>query len=412
MKIRVALIIVPLIILAVALTGGFVLVWRLFFLSLLVLGLCYWWTLLGIRGIDSRDTKLPEYRQVGDWFEHEITVINRGRLPKLWIEVRENTDLPGYHNMVAFRLPGRSSYHWRSPVFCRRRGRYSLGSFTATLTDPFGLFSSRRNFGEARSILIYPATVELPFFSPLAYYDSGYSPTRWLGNEMSSNAARLREYAAGDSFNRIHWRSTAHTGQLMVKVFDPERSPNAAKTIWVIADMHGDSHLGNDEQSTEEYAVTIAASLIKKFITDGTQVGLIAGGDRPYLFPPETGDQHLWRLLEVLAVIRATSQIPVEHLISGEIKRFSANSAVIAITPSASLQMMASFRHAVSRGVMAVAILLDPASFGGTASAAHAARRLLASGTQAYIVRRGDELATALDSRVAALNLRYSGDVL
>jgi len=410
MKIRVVLITVPLVLSAIALAGGFVLVWRLFFLSLLVLLLSYAWTLLGSRGIDSRGTKVPEHSQVGEWFEREISVVNRSRLPKLLIEMRENTDLPGYHNMLAFSLPAQGSRHWRSQVFCRRRGRYSLGSFTTTVTDPLGLFPLHRNFGENKSILVYPATVELPFFSPLSYYDSGHSPTRWLGTEISSSAARIREYAPGDSFNRIHWRSTARTGELMVKVFDPERSPNIAKTIWIIPDMHLAAHLGNDDQSTEEYCVTIAASLIKKYVESGTQVGLITAGDRPYLFPPETGDEHLWHLLEVLAIIRATSRVPLEQLISGEIKRFAASSVVVAITPSPSLQMVASFRHAVSRGIMAVAILLDPASFGGTASAAHTARRLIASGTQVYVVKRGDDLATALDSRVAAMNLKYVAD--
>lgn len=401
MKTRVVLIIVPLVLLLLALAGGFVLTWRLFFLSVLIPGLSYLWTRLGSRGIESRVTELPEHCQVGAWFEQEVVIVNRSKLPKLLVEVRENTDLPGYHNMLALALPGQGSRHWRSRVFCQRRGRYSLGSFTAVVADPFGLFPLHRNFGESRSILVYPATVELPFFSPLSRYDSGYNPRHWLGIGISSNAARVRQYAAGDSLSRIHWRSTAHTGELMVKVFDPDRSVQGRKTVWLVTDMHQASHPGNDSQSTEDYCATIAASLAKKYLDGGAQLGFAAAGDRYYLFPPEAGEQHLWRLLEALAVIRATGKIPVEQLISGEMKGIGVNSVIMVITPSSSLPLVAALRHLVSRGIIVIAILLDPLSFGGTASVTDVAHRLMASGVQVHLVRHGEDLATALDSRVS-----------
>ncbi len=70
MKIRVVfVVVVSLILLALALGGGFVLVWRLFFLSVLLPLLGYLWILLGIHGIESQVMNLPEQCQVGDWFE-------------------------------------------------------------------------------------------------------------------------------------------------------------------------------------------------------------------------------------------------------------------------------------------------------------------------------------------------------
>ncbi len=412
MKTKVVLIIVPLVILALALAAGFVLMWRLFSLSALVLLLSYLWTLLGLRGLTGQVKKSSERCQVGEWLGEEITVLNSSKVPKLLVKVQENTDLPGHHNMAAFNLSPGSSHCWRTEVYCQRRGRYSLGALTATATDPFGFFSLHRNLGEPQNILVYPATLELPFFQPLSRNEPGQGPSRWLVSEIGPNAARVREYASGDTLNRIHWHSTAHTGKLMVKEFDPDRSNYASKNIWIIPDMHQASQLGDGDDSTEEYCITIAASLIKKYMDSGKQVGLIASGDQPYFFPPQMESQHLWHMLEALALMKATGDVPIEQLISYQIERFGVDSVIIVITPSVSERIAASLRQVKSRGAPVVAILLDSVSFGGTVSAVNAAGSLVSSGFQVYVIRHGEELARTLDSRALIPHMRYIGDVV
>lgn len=407
MKNRAVIIIALLVLLALALTWGFVLIWRLFFLSVLVLLLSYLWARLGIRGITGEVKKSPEYCQVGERLEEGVTVFNRSKIPKLLVEVQENTSMPGHNNMAAFNLSSNSFYRWQSQVYCQRRGRYSIGSFTAMVSDPFGLFSTRRNFGEPQSILVYPATLELPLFQPLSSDKPGAASDRWLVSEVGPSAARIREYTSGDTLKHIHWHSTAHTGKLMVKEFDAELSDYAFKDIWIIPDMHQASQLGNGDEATEEYCITIAASLIKKYIDNDKQVGLIASGDQHYTFPPETGERHLWHMLDVLALMKATGEMPIDQLIAEEIERFGGNSAVIIITPSANERTFAAFRHLKDRGAIVVVILLDSTSFGGTVSAAKATPSLVSSRLQVYVVRRGDDLARALDSRAVVTRLRY-----
>ena len=407
MKTRVALIIAPLVILALALAGGFILLWRLFFLSVAVLLLSYLWALFSIRGIEGQVKKSSERCQVGEWFDEEVTVFNRSKAAKYLVKVEENTDLPGHRNMEAFNLPSQSSHRWQNKVYCQRRGQYSLGTLTAMVTDPLGLFSLRRNLGEPQNILVYPATLELPFFQPLSRNESGYGPNRWLLSELSPNAARVREYASGDTLNRIHWGTTAHAGKLMVKVFDPDRSRYTARNIWLILDMNQASQLGDGDETTEEYCITTAASLIKRYIDSGKRVGLIASGDQSYLFPPETGDQHLSQMLEALALMKATGKVPVDQLILDEIEHFEASSVIIVITPSTSDEITASLRHVKKRGTMVIAILLDSISFGGTVSTINTTRSLISNGIQVYVVRCGVELARALDSRVLPSGMRH-----
>src|SRR4029453_19147771 len=90
---------------------------------------------------------------------------------------------------------------------------------------------------------------------------------------VTPNVSTIREYQPGDSFNRIHWRSTARQNQLMVKEF--ELDPPAE--VYVVLDMQervqqilaparsgrGPRPLSEQRiaESTEEYGVQTAASI-------------------------------------------------------------------------------------------------------------------------------------------------------
>ena len=406
MRIRVLVLISFFVILALALDTGFILIWRLLFLSLLAILVSFAWTFLNSRGMGSQTGRLPKQCQVGDSFAVEFILFNRIKVPKLLLEVQENSDLPGYNGASVFNLPPDGFHCWRTEVYCRRRGRYNLGSLTVTARDPFGLFRRSRNLGESQSILIYPATLELPFFEILPQSDFKYGLSPWLANQLSANVASVREYTAGDSLRHIHWRSTAHTGQLQVKVFDPDRSRNVRESVWIIVDMHQGSHRGDYE--TEEYCVTIAASLAKKYIDSGWSVGLIAAGDQFHRFPPEAGSQHLGHILAGLALTRATGNVPVDQLISNESGRFAINSALIVITPQSGERLTAPLRQVKGRGRLVVAILIEPAKLDEVGTMASTIRTLISSGLQVHLVRCGDDIARTLDSRGFYSRTRYS----
>jgi uncharacterized protein (DUF58 family) len=410
MKMRLVLIIVPLVTLALALAGGFTLLWRFFLFMVVVLLLSYLWTRLSIGSIDSQVKKSAACCQVGGCFEEEFAVINRGRIPTPLIEVQEATDLPGYQNAIAFGLSSRGSHRWRTSIYCQHRGQYSLGVLNTRVADPLGFFPRHRQLGEPQNVIVYPEILELPFFQVLPPKEPGLGLRRLLSSEIGPNAARVREYASGDSLRHIHWHTTAHTGRLMVKDYDPDRSHHAFKNIWIIPDMHEASQMGEGNETTEEYSMKVAASLAKKYIDSGKKVGLIASGDQSYLFLPEGGDQHLQPILQALALMKATGPVPIDTLLTSEAGRFDTDSAVIVITPSDNQGIAAPLRRMVNRGTIVIAILLDAISFGGITSRANAARSLISSGLNVYVIRRGLGIARALDSRMAFSHIQYIGD--
>jgi uncharacterized protein (DUF58 family) len=391
---------IPFLILAIALAGGFTLLWRFFVFIVVLLLLNYFWTRLGVRGFEGRVGKTSDHSQVGKFLEEEFTVSRLGRIPAPLVEVYEDTGLPGYQNVISLDFFTSGSYHWQARAYCRRRGRYRIGSLMVRVTDPLGLFSVYENIGNTRDIVVYPSTLELPYFQVLPLQEPGQNPRRWLAGELSTNASRVREYTSGDSLRHIHWQTTAHTGRLVVKEFDPDRPSYAYKNIWLVLDMNQASRRGEGDETTEEYGVTIAASLAKKYINSGKSVGLISSGEQPFLLLPETGDEHLQDVLGSLAVMKATGKIPIDEFLASEADRFESGSAVIIIMPSGDRPVAATLRQVINRGVIANAVLLDSPSFGGGVSAASAARHLVAGGFRVYVVRRGQDIAGALDSRV------------
>ena len=399
MKIRGTRIIIPLVILILALLLNSNLLLRLFFLSVMVLLISYLWALVGARGVRVQFGELPVISQVGADFNEDITVFNDSRIPKLLLKLEENTDLPGYNNLMELNLRSKSSLHWQTQVKCRRRGRYSLGSATITAGDPFGFFWRNHHAGEPRHLLVYPATMGLPLFDVSTPSNLGDSSSGWLIGQTGTNASGVREYVNGDSLMHIHWPSTARSGKLMVKMFDDGRAPSSSEDVYVVVDMHRASHQGQGDEGTEEYAVTVAASLVKKYMDRGLQVGLIISGDPLVSFLPGRGEEHYSRMMEALALVQASGEIPIDHVIATRMKPVISDSTIVVVSPATTPSLADAVRQLRIRGVLVSVVLLDPASFGGITSSSNLARQLRWLGIPVYIARKGEELFKVLDRR-------------
>jgi len=409
MKIRWFLITVLILTFVLALAGGYTMLWRFFVFLVVLLFLNYLWLRLNVRYIDGWVENLPRYCRVGEQFEEEFTLVNRGRIPTALIEARDSSDLPGARDVETFHLTSKGSHSWRTRVSCTRRGEYSLGNINARITDPLGFLSINQNFGLSQYVIVFPDTIDVPYFQALPHQEPGSSPRRWFTSQTSPNASHVREYASGDSLRYIHWHTTAHTGNLMVKEFDPDRINYIYKDIWIILDMQRSSQFGEGEESTAEYGVTIAASLAKKYLESGKKVGLLASGDRSYLYLPEAGEEQMEGMMRSLALVKPGGEVPVDVLLMSQEERFDIGSAVIVITSADIKRMGTPLRRIVKRGTTVTAILLDAISFGGKISAAETARGLVSSGVHAYIVRRGANITRALDSRFVSSPMHDTG---
>lgn len=378
----------------IATATNFWLLYRMAYLLALGVPLALLLAWLNTRGLEARVERRTPRAQVGQEAEELIEVRNPSLLPKLWVEVEDPSGLPGHRSRRALAIPGRGLRSWVVETPLLRRGLYEWGPLRVRGGDPFGIFQATRDYGAAQHILVYPRVVDLPRFQTPPASLPGEGRFRRRTHYITPNASGTREYAPGDPLSRIHWRSTAHTGQLMVKTFELDPTSD----IWVIVDLEGRLQAGEGDESTEEYAITIAASVTQRYIAANRSVGLISFGAEYRVVEAERGQQQLSRILEALAVAKASGEIPLENLLLEEQRRFGRHTTLVLVTPSTEGRWLTTVQSLVQRGVRVAAVLVDAGTFGKGESPLALYGELTASDILTYTVARGDDLSLALST--------------
>ncbi len=396
-----------------ALNTGKTLPFNLVYLLSGLLILSFFWTWTGVNWVRvSRQTRARR-AQVGRTLEERFSVRNTGFLPKLWLEVRDQSELPGHHasQVVHSLSPGRER-SWVVRTICRLRGRYRLGPITLISGDPFGLFQMERHLTPTSNVVIYPMTVEIRNFAlPLGVLPGG-DALRRRTHYITANAATVRDYEPGDSFNRIHWRSTARKDRLIVKEF--ELDPLA--DVWVFLDGHRDAQVRprrpkventnaplwaqpagfEPPPDTEEYAVSVAASIAQYFVRQDRAVGLVAYGQTREVIQADRGERQLTRILETLAVLRAEGRIAFDEVLAVESEPLPRGTTVVAVTSSLNQRWALMLNDLSRRGLRVVAAIIDPSTFGGAGGATNLVSLLSLRGIPTYLIRYGDRLEEVL----------------
>ena len=389
---RIFVIVVLVALLALALVSGSILLLRLFFLSVLVTAVSYVWVRRSLYGLSVHSAQPPERLGVGDTFQREVIISNPGKLTRLWLRVEDDTDLPGHQDTAIISVARQSSYCWQANFKCRKRGRYHLGPVVLTAADPLEIFTSTRTLGQGKEIMVYPATIDLPFFNLASFSGSGQRSGYQSIKDIKSHASSVKEYTSGDSLHHIHWRSTARMGKLMVKTFDADRSYNTPKVAWILLDMNEKAHFGCGEEKSEEYTIIMAASMVKKYLESGMQVGLLASDESHCLITPETGEQQLWDILETLALMKTNKELTLSELSSYHLDSFRNNPLVIIIATSASESLVEVVSQLRNRVASMVVILVNATSFGGPPWSNQIAQTLIRSGAQVYTTGKDNNL--------------------
>lgn len=152
------------------------------------------------------------------------------------------------------------------------RGRYDIGPLRVRVSDPFGLVELSRTFTRTASLVVIPTTEPLPAIPLLgAWTGSGDNRPRPFASGSAADVT-VREYRVGDDLRRVHWRSTAKVGSLMVR---REEQPWQSRCT-LLVDNRARVHRGQGPQSSLERAVTAAASLAVHLAAQGFQVRLVS----------------------------------------------------------------------------------------------------------------------------------------
>jgi uncharacterized protein (DUF58 family) len=384
-----------LVLLLLALSTGWNAIWVLVYcLGLLVAGSAVWanWN---VSGLELRRRHRATRVQVGDTLVEQVVLEALPGIgqwwPRLWLEIHDASDFPGHHLDGVLSLGPVGHKAWELRSVCTRRGRFSLGPVWVTSGDPFGIFRASRKLTDGTTVVVYPRTVQLPRFGRVPGELPGGSLQGVRVPFSTPNVSSVREYRPGDAFNRIHWPTTARTTRMMVREFELDPTSD----IWIVLDLNADVHVGSGAESTEEYGVTVAASLARHLLDQGRAVGLVS---QTAMLPADRGPRQVERILEVLALVQAGSSLTLAAMLGAETSRFARSSTLIIVT-SSTAEAWARFCQALTgRGVHTSAVLVEAATFGQAPSTLLLVSSLSAAHIPTYLVKRGDALDHALAS--------------
>lgn len=154
------------------------------------------------------------------------------------------------------------------PLLGRVRGRFSTGPLRVRTTDPLGLVQLDRQFAATSDVMVTPTIVPLPAIRLAGGGGSTGEARPHRVGVVGQDDALVREYRQGDDVRRIHWRSTARRGDLMVRREEQAWDPSAT----LILDSRASAHAGRGMQHSLEWAVSAAASVAIHFLDDGFSV--------------------------------------------------------------------------------------------------------------------------------------------
>ncbi|HEY2579686.1 MAG TPA: DUF58 domain-containing protein [Streptosporangiaceae bacterium] len=144
-------------------------------------------------------------------------------------------------------------YPLRSDV----RGKFTVGPLKLRVADAFGLVELGRSFSTTNTLVVSPKIISLP---------STVIPGSWLGDgegrarvaaSAGDDDTGTRPYRDGDELRRVHWRSTARYGELMVR----REEQQWRNHVVLLLDTRRNAHAGTGSSSSFEFAVSAAASI-------------------------------------------------------------------------------------------------------------------------------------------------------
>ncbi|MFP5283455.1 MAG: DUF58 domain-containing protein, partial [Actinomycetes bacterium] len=122
-----------------------------------------------------------------------------------------------------------------------------------------------RQFVATTEVMVTPEVVPLPVMRSAGGAGSAGDARPHRIGVVGADDVLVREYRQGDDVRRIHWRSTARWGDLMVRREEQAWDPSAS----IILDSRAGAHAGPGMYNSIEWAISAAASIAIHFLEDG-----------------------------------------------------------------------------------------------------------------------------------------------
>ena len=321
----------------------------------------------------------------GDDVDVELRLERNAHLPPPSLVLVENVSGLGERRTPI------DSRHGRYTLARVRRGRYLFVDVRAVLEDAFGLQRAEIPLAAPWTLLVYPRLVELDrlFSEGGTYAQDG---RRLLLRRPSGfDLHSVRDYEEGESLRKVHWRSTAKRGELMVKELEDAPRDEVA----VLLDGEASAVVGE----SFDVQVRAAGSLLLAQARRGRRAVLFVNGAHKTVQRVHSYETDWPQAYDLLAAAEADGHAPAAASLGDEASSVARALELTVVTASLSPQLVERLLRRTLGQQRAALVYVDPASFGP--NGAHPGPqpgllRLQAGGVPVAVIRRGDDLASKL----------------
>lgn len=239
------------------------------------------------------------------------------------------------------------------------RGRFRIGPLLVRSVDPFGLAHNDMAFASTTEIAVTPRVHEL---GRLHAGTSGASAETHSARAglVGQDDVLVREYRRGDDVRRVHWRSTARVGELMVRREEQSWQP----TTRLVLDNRRSAHAGTGSPGSFEWAVSAAASAGMALLATGTTLEL-ADANGPSLGPDADSSVRAQQLIDALTDVKVTRVDDMAAAVTSPGEDRPQGSSIVAILGRLTSDDLAILVDAIPGSGSAHAIVLDVDTFVG-----------------------------------------------
>jgi uncharacterized protein (DUF58 family) len=285
-----------------------------------------------------------------------------------------------------------------------RRGVRDDDRLVVCSAAPFGVAEARRTVRAPSRTIVYPAVERLedvPLVDEVATFEHSIhtAPRRGGGPEYLG----IREYRVGDSMRHVHWPSTAHHGQVMVREFEREHTRRLA----VVVDTSTDAR---PPVTPLDRACSAAASLAFAALANGHGLRLLAARDGSVEAIARASGS---ALLTWLAELRPSGGLALAEVVEALPEHLRGVETLLFVLPTwrSSADADRALGPCLARVERVGAVLIDAATFGPAAAARALAAdgvedlsaRLSASGIDVFRVTANEDLRTCLSRRAVGV---------
>ncbi|HEX8463593.1 MAG TPA: DUF58 domain-containing protein [Abditibacterium sp.] len=370
--------------------------------------------------------EFPTVGSVGDEMTALVTLQNDGKWPVFLVHCNLNLEdgaAPGLElgserEHLELVLAGRARVVWEEKWRLTRRGEHPIPGVRVGSLDPLGLQVHLAARAQGRRILVLP--------KPLPLARLGWTGESWAGQRPPRQAARVAEasdfhgvraHRPGEGLRRIHWKSTARTGQLHVVEWEEEM----AHDMTLLLDVEAAIHAGAPGDDSLEAMVALAASIAAFLLQNGHCFSLMwleNTARHPDVAPARFRQVQARSLRDLEAVLRALAlldrcdgrEASLFHLVAHAAPHLGGEAGVLLVTTeradleAAQTRLDAALPRQNRASRRGGHLLLDAASFaapyGATGGARETSKSAVSSGflpTAGRRFRRGDSLVAFLE---------------